>query len=438
MEIQSDQVQNSVSLQQLSVCCKKIAEQVGDKPISDWTNSDYIKLSGLLLRKTKVHLSENTLKRIFRKQKTPGDYYPQKATRDALAQFIGYRDWYEFELVNPVANKLAPAIGIATAAFGTIETKKAKANNKTWLYIPLFIIGIAAIFFVVRNLGKDHIEVKNVTLRCVNPIGLTPHSAIFKLDVKGEFPDSAANFFIDFGDEKLKRTSFSDSLINHYYEVPGRYYPLLYYKHQLIDTAYVYLQTKGWTATAALWKDTSRVYPILKAEIAQSKAFNVSTLEVFKAGIDTNRTFFVHYANIKPTNINGDNFELTIYVTSSLARPGVRCSETHISIYGENDKHYIGIIKPECAAWNIYQFSEKHKDGTKDDLRALGYDLSAGAVVTLRVENKKVKLLINAKEIFQTKYAQPIGKIMGVKISFAGIGHFESLSIRDLKTGELF
>ncbi|WP_295712734.1 hypothetical protein [Mucilaginibacter sp.] len=435
MDIRFDQVQNPISLQQVSVCCKKIAEQVGDKPISDWTNSDYIKLSGLLLRKTKVHLSENTLKRIFRKQKTSDYYYPQKATRDALAQFVGYRDWYEFELVNPVENNKGPLAGV------TITSPKivvAKTINKGWLYVPLFIIGIGIAFFIIQGFDKGSIEVKNVALQCLNPVGQTPHSAFFKLDVKGILPDSASKFCIDFGDEKLKRKSFNDSLISHYYEVPGRYYPQLYYKNKPIDTAYVYLQTKGWTATASLWNDTTRVYPVLDPDLAQSKALNISAAQVFKSGIDTNRTFFIHYANIKPTHINGDDFELSVNITSSKSRPGVRCSETHISIFGENDKHYLGIIKPECAVWNVYQFSEKHKDGEKDDLRALGYDLSAGAVVTVHVENKKVTLLINSKEVFKTKYTQPIGKIMGVKVSFAGIGHFENLKITDLKTGEVF
>jgi len=435
MDDHSEQPENSLSFQQLDICCKKVAEKVGDKPVADWTNSDYVKLSGLLLHKTRVHLSENTLKRIFGKQKTSGYYYPQKATRDALAQFIGYRDYYEFELVNPVAGNKNVLTDVAITA---PETVKPKTNNKRWLYLPLLIIGIAIVFFVVKNIGKGNIEVKNVTLHCLNPIGQTPHSAFFKLDVKGTLPDSASNFFIDFGDGKLKKASFRDTLLSHYYEVPGRYYPILYYKNRSIDTAYVYLQTKGWTATAALWKDTSRVYPVLNPGIAQSKMLYVSALEVFKAGIDTNRTFFIHYNNIKPTGINGDNFELSVNITGSADRPGVRCAQADITIFGESDQHYLGIIKPECATWNLYQFSENHKDGIKDDLRALGYDLSKGADVKLRVENKRVKVYINSKEVFQTKYNHPIGTIMGVEVYFSGIGHFENLTITDLKTGEKF
>ena len=436
--MQFEQVENSLSFQQLHICCEKIAVQVGSKTISDWTNGDYVKLSGLLLRKTKIHLSENTLKRIFRKQKTSSYYYPQKATRDALAQFIGYRDWYEFELLNSItAHNTAQSQ--ATQKTNIKETAGAQISYDKRLYlIPAFFFIIVISYLIFRNTITHDVEIKNVTLNCLNPVGETPLSAFFKLDVKGKLPDSSSNFFIDFKDGKFSRASFRNNLISHYYEVPGRYYPLLYYKKKPIDTAFVYLQTKGWTATGSFWNDTSRVYPILDASIAQSKTLNVSAAEVSKAGVDTNRTFFIHYANIKRTQINGDNFELTANITSSQSRPGVRCSEADISIYGENDKHYFGIIKPACVTWNTYQFSENHKDGQKDDLRALGYDLTAGAVVTLHIENKKVKLLINSKEVFQTRYIQSIGKIMGIKVSFAGIGHFENLRITDLKTGELF
>jgi alpha-galactosidase len=77
----------------LDGCCKRIIEKMGDKPITDWRVSDYNTLSSLLGQQTKVYLSENTLKRIFGRLKTSQRYYPQIATRNALAQFIGYRDW---------------------------------------------------------------------------------------------------------------------------------------------------------------------------------------------------------------------------------------------------------------------------------------------------------------------------------------------------------
>ncbi|ETZ21176.1 hypothetical protein [Pedobacter sp. V48] len=80
----------------------------------------------------------------------------------------------------------------------------------------------------------------------------------------------------------------------------------------------------------------------------------------------------------------------------------------------------------------------KTDDGDKYDLKALGHDLSGGADLKLRIENKQVKLVINSKEVFKTQYHKSIGKIMGIRLTIAGIGYFDSLQITDLKTKETF
>jgi hypothetical protein len=221
------QAENSIFFKQLDICCKKVAQAVGEKSISEWKNSDYIKLSGLVHRKTKVHLSENTLKRIFGKLKKPTRYYPQKATRDALAQFIGFRDWYEFELLHPVSEKEA----IATPPI-EIKPEQLNPKKKNYIYFALiFIIAITALgsYYFFNN--KD--EVSNVKLICLNPNGKSPHSAIFKLNVKGTLSDDPLTFTVDFADAKPKRSTFTNSIVNHYYETPGRYFPLLYHKTPL-------------------------------------------------------------------------------------------------------------------------------------------------------------------------------------------------------------
>lgn len=150
--------------------------------------------------------------------------------------------------------------------------------------------------------------------------------------------------------------------------------------------------------------------------------------------MDTSHTFFVAFTNIKPSNIDGDNFELNAELRTSASRAGIRCSQVDISIYGETDLHSFGIIKPECVAWTQYKFSENYKSGRKYDLRPLGYDLSHGGHLYLKIRDKKVSLFINGNQKFETQYKKPIGKIMGIKISFAGLGTFKNLELTDLHT----
>ncbi|MES2652001.1 MAG: hypothetical protein V4663_09680 [Bacteroidota bacterium] len=436
MDIHSVQGENSIFFQQLDVCCKKVALKVGDKDIAEWKNSDYVRLSGLLHRQTKVNLSENTLKRIFGKLKTSTRYYPQKATRDALAQFIGFRDWHEFELLHPISkekNSVRETENIKELTKRNTDKKK----SHTTIYISSTIFLLTLIIGFAYFYKNDRL-ITNVKLVCLNPNGQSPHSAIFKLAVKGNLPDDLSNFNIDFADSKLKKLNFKDSLVNHYYETPGRYFPVLYHKNTIIDTVSVYLQSKGWSMTATMQHDTTRVYPISRNIDIEQQNHLISPKELLDAGVDTNKTFFVAFANVKPTTINADNFELSGDFKTSASRPGVRCSQVDIVIYGENDWHNLSLIKPECVAWSFFKFSEIGKDGDKNDLRTLGHDLTNGASLKLRIENKHVKLYIEGKEVFKTSYQKPIGKLMGVKFMFAGIGSFQNFQLSDLKTGEKF
>jgi hypothetical protein len=138
---------------------------------------------------------------------------------------------------------------------------------------------------------------------------------------------------------------------------------------------------------------------------------NVTTNEVLHAGIDTSKTFFVSFANVRPTHINADNFGLSAYIKTSANRPGVRCSQTDLTIYGENDTHIFGIIKPQCVAWVSYKFSEEKQVGEKTDLRALGYDLRKGGNIRLRIERKNFHLFINEKEILKPGIPFQLGSL---------------------------
>ena len=93
MKAGNGQYEIKQSFYHLDISCHSIADKFGKPVFAEWTNGDYIRLSSILLHATSVQISPNTLKRIFGKLKTPERYYPQKATRDALVQYLGYGDW---------------------------------------------------------------------------------------------------------------------------------------------------------------------------------------------------------------------------------------------------------------------------------------------------------------------------------------------------------
>ncbi len=445
MTAENEQYENKQSFYHLEICCRFVGEKYGNPAITTWTNGDYIKLSSILSRHTDVQISHSTLKRIFGKLKTTERYYPQKATRDALAHYAGYTDWETFvqKHPRPVKAEVPKQQKAEQEIVGptTSSVQKNVLKKRSWLpIIGLLIAGIAAISIWKFSEKKQpaRINTKVINLICNNPEGGNPHSATFKIQLPANFSGDLSQFTVDFGDGRRERPVTSLAVFTHYYQVPGRYYAVLKYNSVPVDTVAVYLKTNGWTAAAQMEHDTTRVYPVNSFTIDKNKRILVNADQLFRSGVDTNRTFFVQFVNTKPLAIEGDNCELTADVNTSFQRPGVRCSQVGIELFGERSKHDIVLMKPGCVSWAHLRFSEIFKDGGTDDLSSIGTDLSNGGIIRLLVADKKVSLFINDKLVFSTVYRVPLKNLFGIGVSFSGIGTVNNLELKNRKTGQIF
>lgn len=435
MDTSALQPNHQPAIDAMDICCQRLIEKMGDKVIEDWRVSDYNSLSSQLGKQTKVYLSVNTLKRLFGQLKTPQRYFPQKATRDALAQFIGYRDWQEFELVHATIKSVPLKIEVEKSIEGrSIPAEVKSKTNRKYTYISLFaaiLLIMAGIFFIWKSAG-DPIDVK---LICENPFGNVPHTAVFKLK-SGATGVNNEEFKIDFMDEAIQSSISGKKEVAKFFRNPGVVYATLLYKDKPIDTVAIYMQTKGWVANSG--NDTSRAYPIAGLKPLNPKNIYVSKEQLDSAGLATNKPFLVGYSNIKPSNISGDNFSFNCRVFSEQSRPGTQCVETTVIILGEKHRHLLTLNRASCVAFSQYKFSEKRVQGSEQFLGALAFDPLNGGDIEIRVENKKASVILNGKKVLTTSYERSIGKVMGIKILFSGIGKAISPKLQDLSTKEFF
>ncbi|REA64412.1 hypothetical protein DSL64_02345 [Dyadobacter luteus] len=429
----------STAFESLDHCCRLVSELYGKPGIAHWTNSDYVQLGYILYKKTKVQISPSTLKRIFGKTKTGERYFPQKATRDALAHYLGFKDWEHFTYSSPFpgitedrpAHK--PVQMISAQERAGLQTSHRPRGISWWLAM---LLALSAGGYYAYYLLSKKTEMPLVKLECSNPVGKNPHSAAFT--VRGLPVSFDDHYLIEFGDGRKVSVTAGDSLYSHYYEVPGRYLAVLKRGSQSLDTVSVYLKTDAWTATAEMMFDTTRVYPVNTAGLFSNGKNRVDALEVSRAGVDTNRTFFVKFLNTQQTDIDGDNFDLSVKLKTSADRAGVRCSQVRVIVFGEQSKHLIDVMKPGCEHWTDMQFSEISKQGEFNKLDFLGADLREGGIIGLNVVNKRATVMINHKKVFETAYQKPLKKIYGLGIFFSGIGEIQSVSLKDTQTNAAF
>ena len=431
-------------LDYLDYGCQLISEMYGKPDIAEWTNSDYIKLSNILYKKTRVQISPNTLKRIFGKIKTDARYYPQKATRDALVNYIGYPNWESFtnsqvmvKQVNETPAYQHQVTAVIPVVVAPLNKWRPFSKKKALKLVPGLIALVLLTAIATYYLSFRTVTPVEVSMVCRNPIGGNPHSAIFAL--KGIDQGSSSNpFYIDFGDSRKMILTTTDSLVSHYYEEPGRYYAVLKQNRQVMDSSTVFLRSTGWTATAKMMYDTTRVYPIDIPDLFRGKKNSIGVGEVSRAGVDTNRTFFIDFTNTQVTEIDGDNFDLVAKVQTSADRAGVRCSQVRLTVFGEYSRHRIDVMKPGCLHWTNLQISEVLKDGHVEGLDFLGADLRQGGTLRLTVKNKRARLYINGRQVYETTYSKSLKRIYGLDIMFAGVGTIHSVTLKDLKTQKAF
>lgn len=421
------------SIYHLLLVCRMVAVQFGNPDITSWTNGDYLRLSGILSRHTAIQLSPSTLKRIFGKLKTPQRYYPQKATRDGLARYVGFRDWDDFLDQHP-----RPAVEELPDEETLPPATVAKEEQPTLWMSPLLIVLLALLgvslmagwwWYAHRPANQE--DLSGVRLVCNNPVGGNPHSAVFRLQVPASFRGDSSLFCVAFGDKEMKYPMLPGAVMTHYYETPGRFYVTLLYNTQVLDTVPVYLTSTGWSATAYSLLDTTRVYPLPDPAFGP-RGMAVTAAAVHDAGMDTLHTFFVDFTNTHPFDITADNLDLAARLHTSAPRPGVRCSQVMLTLFGEKARHELLLLKPGCASWVHLRFSEKLLDGRQEDLSKVGANLEAGGEVHLRIVNRQASLYINDKLLYKVAYRQPLGQLYGFRISFAGIGGIENFHITGL------
>lgn len=86
-------IASSVNKELIQKCLGLVEEKVGYSPEAQWTHRNFESLSEQIHLKTGTLLSVSTLKRLWNSRFKS---LPQKATLDSLAQFIDYKDWFDF------------------------------------------------------------------------------------------------------------------------------------------------------------------------------------------------------------------------------------------------------------------------------------------------------------------------------------------------------
>ncbi len=389
-------------MKDLSPLLKSVEKRFDNGRFSDWKNRDYQELSFQVKEASKILISPGTLKRVFGKLGTPEGYKPQVATIKALEAYV--RD------IIPEGK----------------NAHKKQIISVVIIMVCLFVAGLVLLIGSRRkknSLITTHIELLNI-------VGYNHSTAVFKYIL----PDKVEGAFVDFGDgDEPVLISAGEKTITHYYRHPGAFEVSVFKGEKAISAPLrVFVETDGWSAMGFYF---DQGYSMRHFKIPlQSASFNgmyFPDMQILaKSGLDTTKICLTRIDNYKETDVNGDNFSFETRFKSAGLWSAIRCNTVLARVQGSEGEVEFTFSKKECSHWGHYRLSEKYFSGEAHDLSGISFNTDEFNSLKFENKAKNVSVYINNSLLFNGRYENSIGNIMGVSLLFHGSGYLDYLRLR--------
>ncbi|MCG6186406.1 hypothetical protein [Maribellus maritimus] len=410
----------------IEIITQKISDEFQLAAPGQWQQRDFENLSFQIEEKTGISLSVSTLKRISKNQ---FQKIPQKNTLNALAQFVGYKDWYDLKTSIPVDNPIQ-------------ERKKTPRRKFKWtkkiIYIPVasIVLFFAILLMLNSQPAQSYSEAKFSSRKNVSE-GL-PNTVIFDYDISMYNFDSAfiqQSWDIRRRAEIKKNEKYSTSV----YYYPGYHRAKLLINDQLVKEIPVYITTANWLNV--IQNPANDIIPIyVKENCISNGQIYISPETVKNYNIDlsnNNHATCFYYVN-EDFSGDSDNFTFETRLKNNLEEGATVCQGCEVSIFGEFGRHFLQLCAPGCIGRLYLKFGNDYISGQNNDLSAFGTNLNVWNDVKMDFKDKVVTIFLNGVEIYKTSYEASNGRIKGVYYNFAGSGAIDYARLYDDKKNLVF
>jgi hypothetical protein len=290
------------------------------------------------------------------------------------------------------------------------------------------LFSISSLFFfidqriVFYNAEELFFESKKVTSG-------VPNTVIFVYDISKVIADS---FHIQQSWDYRRRVKISAQSTNHtsFYYYPGYFHAKLIANSEVIKEHEVFVESDGWIGLIERFPDPIYVNDLLTV----ADGYLDLEIEEYPKKADhlQDKDFWLDYYYVKDfgkTDAGNFNFECRIRNNSDL---GTVCRESRISIICTKGRFNIPICNPGCVSNINVTLGNLYLSGKQKDLSVLGCDLRNWTDFQLRVEDNNCQISINQDEKLNVSYEGDLGRIVGFKFKFNGIGEVDLVSLKNL------
>lgn len=414
----------------LEICKTKIEGKYhlgnGDRRLKQ---RDFEYLIDLIEETSGTKLSISTLKRLWRETSRQN---PHPATLDALVSILGYKDWLDFKVENAPRKKSPVTEKPATAeSHGSgVSFISALLKRKTALITAGFLVVLAMI--IISFTSKDIVtpaDAEGVLFSVNNTVETgVPTTVVFSYDLN---EIKAEKFYIqqDWDPNNRQEIDPSSGYFTSVYYYPGFHKARLLADETVLKTEDVFIRTKGWLTVAEHSDDDQPVY--LAADSLVDGTLSVQEETLLENGMNMDRFVGSGYINIGDFgNLDGHNFKSqTRFKNRPLSNSP--CPFVQFTIHTEANIYFLQFTAAGCVGKLELMIGEKFISGNDNDLTAFGADLSEWQELSLNIEDKFATVFLNDEHIYETRFEDDFGKVVGVDYRFSGLGDVDYLRFRN-------
>lgn len=414
---------------ELILLCRTRIEQFlnwGDSSL--WTNSDFELLSDKIFEKTTVRLSISTLKRIWGKVKY--DNSPTAATLNALANFLGYASWRDFE-----SEQNKPAAQHGTTVAGQKETvavpspAPGKPNRllvRVLSMAALILVSTVVVLLLVKGRSPHRFDPALAVFEHREISDDLPNSVVFNYDVSAYDADSA---FIQQSWDPNRREKVALDGKQHtsvYYE-PGYFQAKLIVNDTIVREDFVFIKTKGWRGI--IDADPTPIYVSDTDLRSNGKLGYTSQLLREKTGSPVFNRRGASLQNVQDFGVPLDNFDFETSLKNTSTPEESVCRRVYVTLLFTGGAIIVPVSTKGCISELGILTPSGYKSGKENDLSAFGCDFINMEKMNLSVRDSLFTASLNDKVVFSEKQKKLNGRIIGVRIAFEGAGEVEYVKL---------
>lgn len=412
----------------LARCLAQIETKLNRGVRSEWSNYDFEQLINEIHSATGVRLSLTTLKRITGRVRY--DSFPTHTTLNALAVYVGYKDWRDFTRDEPTAPlpTVVPAAAnnhdvMQVTASGSHEFQRKTAgrssSERRVIWIAIAVPLILGVYLLVASRTRNHVDPELFTFRADKVFSEgVPNSVVFHYDASAAPNDSV--FIVQTWDLSRKtlvpRDKHEHSAIYYY---PGFFSAKLIVDDKIVKTHDLQIASGGWLCLAE--QEPRPVY-FNKEDVmgGDSVTVGLGALQKYNLSLHPQPPRIRIYNQGDMGALMNDNFVFETQLKNPFDEGANTCQFVQVLIQCKDDIIIIPLSAKACIGDLFLYACGFGVDSKHDDLSGFGCDLNEWITLRVETKNKHMNITVNGKAAYELDFPNEPTGIVGVQFRFNG------------------